>query len=193
MRAAIYSRVSTQDQEATNQLRQLHEYASRQGYEVVAEFIDVASGARSDRAELNKMFLAASRKGFDLLLFWSLDRLSREGVPETIQYLQRLTAYGVAYHSYSEMYLDSLGPFKDVMLAVLAYIAKQEKVRISERTKAGLERTRAQGTVLGRPRSLSSPEIEQAREMYHEKKMTWAAIARHFGVTAPTVRDLVGS
>ena len=82
---------------------------------------------------------------------------------------------------------------QDVMLAVLAYIAKQEKVRISERTKAGLERVRAQGTVLGRPRSLSRPEIEQAREMYHGKKMTWAAIGRHFGVTAPTVRDLVSS
>ncbi len=191
MRVAIYSRVSTQDQETENQLRLLREYASRLGHEVAAEFIDVASGARSDRAELQKMFLAASRKEFDLLLFYALDRLSREGVPETIQYLQRLDAYGIAYRSYTEMYLDSLGPFKDVMLAILAYIAKQEKVRISERTKAGLQRAVAQGKVLGRPRALSTAQVAEAKKMHHDQKMNWSQIARHFKVSGPTVRDLV--
>ena len=55
------------------------------------------------------MFAAASRREFDCILFWSLDRFSREGVFETLQHLQRLTAYGVGYCSYTEQYLDSCG------------------------------------------------------------------------------------
>jgi len=86
------------------------------------------------------------------VLFWSLDRFSREGVFETLQYLQRLTAYGVGYRSFTEQYLDSCGMFRDAVISILAVIAKQERVRLSERTLAGLARARAQGRVGGRPR-----------------------------------------
>lgn len=94
----------------------------------------------------------ASRRKFDLLLFWSLDRLSREGVLETLQYLQRLTSYGVAWRSFTEQYLDSTGIFRDAVISILAVVAKQERVRISERVVAGLQRARSKGVRLGRPR-----------------------------------------
>jgi DNA invertase Pin-like site-specific DNA recombinase len=154
MNVALYSRVSTKDkgQDVENQLKQLREFCAKQGWPIVREFVDHASGKRSDREQFQEMFSAASRREFDTVLFWSLDRFSREGVYETLQYLQRLTAYGVGYRSFTEQYLDSCGLFKDAVISILATIAKQERVRLSERTIAGLQRARAKGRIGGRPR-----------------------------------------
>jgi DNA invertase Pin-like site-specific DNA recombinase len=153
-RVAIYSRVSTKDkgQDVENQLRQLREFCQRQGYEIVREYVDHTSGKRSDRDAFTEMFAAASRREFDTVLFWALDRFSREGVFDTLQHLQRLTLYGVGYRSFTEQYLDSCGMFRDAVVGILAAVAKQERVRLSERTVAGLERARAQGRVGGRPK-----------------------------------------
>lgn len=82
IKVGIYSRVSTKDkgQDCENQLRQLRAFAETQGYTVIREYIDYASGKTSDREAFGEMFADASRREFDVLLFWSLDRLSREGV-----------------------------------------------------------------------------------------------------------------
>jgi DNA invertase Pin-like site-specific DNA recombinase len=155
MRIAIYARVSTKDgrQDTENQLRQLRAFAQTQGWMVIHEYVDRASGKRSDREQFQKMFTAASKREFDCLLFWSLDRLSREGTVETLNHLQRLTGYGVNYRSFTEQYLDSTGIFKEAVIGILAAVAKQERVRLSERTIAGLERAKAQGRVGGRPKA----------------------------------------
>src|SRR4030095_5191253 len=141
MRAALYARVSTKDkgQETENQLRQLREVAAAQGWTVPAEYIDSKSAKNGDREEFRRLFADASRRQFDVVLFWALDRFSREGVRETLNYLERLTAAGVGWRSFTEQYLDSCGIFKDAVLAILAVIAKQERIRLSERTIAGLE------------------------------------------------------
>ncbi len=152
MKIAIYSRVSTNSQDTQNQLAQLRAFASTQGWVVVKEFVDIASGKNGDRQQFKSLFAAASRREFDSVLFWSLDRFSREGVFETLQYLQRLTAHGVGYRSYTEQYLDSCGMFRDAVISILAVIAKQERVRLSERTLAGLATARSHGRVGGRPR-----------------------------------------
>lgn len=91
------------------------------------------------------MFESASRREFDCLLFWSLERLSREGTVETLNHLQRLTGYGVNYRSFTEQYLDSTGMFKEAVIGILAAVAKQERVRLSERTIAGLKRGKGSG------------------------------------------------
>ena len=90
------------------------------------------------------MWADVARHRFDLLLFWSLDRLTREGTYKTLTYLRRLTDSGVKFKSYTEQYIDSLGAFSDAIIGVLAAVAAQERIRISERTKAGLARVRAQ-------------------------------------------------
>jgi DNA invertase Pin-like site-specific DNA recombinase len=155
MKAAIYARVSTKDgrQDTDNQLRQLRAFAATQGWTVVHEYVDRASGKCGDREQFQKMFSAASRREFDCLLFWSLDRLSREGTVQTLNHLERLNGYGVNYRSFTEQYLDSTGMFKEAVIGILAAVAKQERVRLSERTVAGLERARAQGRVGGRPKA----------------------------------------
>lgn len=152
-RVAIYARVSTKDkgQDVENQLDQLRSYCARMGYDVSREYIDHASGKRSDRDQFQALFADAGRKLFDLVLFWSLDRFSREGVLETLQHLQKLGAAQVDWKSYTEQYLDSCGLFRDAVLAILATIAKQERIRISERTMAGLAKARSRGTKSGNP------------------------------------------
>jgi DNA invertase Pin-like site-specific DNA recombinase len=190
LRVAIYSRVSTSEQDNENQLAQLRQYCDRQGYLITSEYVDVCSGGKAERQQFKQMFEAASQRRFDLLLFWSLDRLSREGVLSTLQYLQRLTEYGIAYRSFTEQYLDSLGPFRDAVLAILACIARQERIRLSERTLAGLAKAKAQGKQSGRPKSLKPYEREKAA-LLRKQGLSWPAIARQFKVHPDTVRRAV--
>src|SRR6266849_7012923 len=134
-RVAIYARVSTRDkgQEVENQLRQLREFAKLQGWAVYREFIDHETGSTNDRAEFQAIFRDASQRRFDVLLFWALDRLSREGVLETLQHLNRLTSYGVGYRSFTEQYFDSCGIFKDAVIAIIATVAKQARAHLTAR------------------------------------------------------------
>lgn len=161
MNIALYARVSTKDkgQDYENQLRELRAFVERkagEGWTLAHEYVDKASGKSSDRPAFQKMLEAASRKEFDMVLFWSLDRFSREGVLETLQHLKALTSHGVEWFSYREEYLRSIGPFRDAVLAILAAIAKQERIRLSERVQAGLSRAKAQGKTLGRPRVVAN-------------------------------------
>ena len=152
MKIALYLRVSTDKQETENQALQLRDFAPKQGWQIVEEYVDDGiTGTKSNRAALKRMFEDASRRKFDLVLFWALDRLSREGVLQTLQYLNRLESYGVGYKSFTEPYFDSCGVFKDAIIAIMATLAKQESIKRSERTKAGLARVKAQGGFLGRP------------------------------------------
>src|SRR6202049_3179911 len=153
---ALYARVSTKDgrQDTENQLIALREYCLKQGWEITAEYVDQETGGTSKRPHFQRMFADARARKFDLVLFWSLDRLSREGVSATLNHLERLTGYGVNWRSFTEEYLDSCGVFRDAVLSILATIAKQERVRRSERAQAAITKLRRQGRTehLGRPR-----------------------------------------
>ena len=89
MRVALYGRVSTNNgrQDTENQFVQLRQFAATQGWTIVHEYRDHASGKSSKRPQFESMFEGASRREFDVLLFWSLDRLSREGTVETLNHL----------------------------------------------------------------------------------------------------------
>jgi DNA invertase Pin-like site-specific DNA recombinase len=157
MPVAIYARVSTDDkgQDPENQLRQLREWCERMGYPVVREYVEHENGGKGveSRKQLAAMFTGASRREFDLLLVWSLDRFSREGMAATVAHLQRLASHGVAFRSFTEEHLSTENELvRDILLAVLASLARLEREKISQRTKAGLERARAKGKVLGRPK-----------------------------------------
>jgi DNA invertase Pin-like site-specific DNA recombinase len=192
MKIALYARVSTKDkgQETENQLVQLREFAAKQNWQITREYIDRETGGTSDRAEFQSMFADASRRKFDLVLFWSLDRLSREGVLETLQHLNRLTACGVDYKSFTEQYLDSCGIFKDAVIGILAVIAKQERVRLSERTKAGLAIARSKGRQIGRPRLQVEPS-QIARLI--AQGLSRRAVGRELGISEGSVRRLVSA
>jgi DNA invertase Pin-like site-specific DNA recombinase len=189
-RTAIYARVSTRErgQDTQNQLHQLREFAERQGWLIVSEFVDYESGSTDDREQFQAMFQAASRREFDVLLFWSLDRFSREGVFETLTHLNRLTGYGVHYRSFTEQWFDSCGIFRDAVISIMATLAKQERVRISERTRAGLERARREGKTLGRPKvEVNADEIRGLRA----QGLSWSAVSAQTGVARATCQRAV--
>lgn len=193
MKTAIYARVSTKDgrQDAENQLRQLRTFAATQNWTVVHEYVDRASGKHGDREQFQKMFDAASRREFDVLLFWSLDRLSREGTVQTLNHLERLTGYGVNYRSFTEQYLDSTGIFKEAVVGILAAVAKQERVRLSERTIAGLERAKVQGRVGGRPKKSDDYKLVQSVEKARAEGKSIRTIAADLKIATGTVVKLL--
>jgi DNA invertase Pin-like site-specific DNA recombinase len=192
-RVAIYARVSTRDkQETLNQLAQLREFCRRQGWRLVTEYIDTESGSVPSRANFQKMLLHASQREFDVLLFFALDRLTREGTLATLQYLERLTSYQVGYKSFTEPYLDSCGTFKDVVISLLATMAKQERLRIGERVRAGLQRARGQGKRLGRPplRRLTVEEVAKLRKERVRTKAPFRTLATKWGLSVWSVHRL---
>ncbi len=191
MKIALYARVSTTEQTTINQVDQLATFARAQKWEVVQQFEDVASGGRADRAQFQAMMAAAAQRRFDLVLFWSLDRFSREGVAETLRYLQLLNSWGVGFRSFTEPYLDSLGIFKDAVIGLLATLAKQERVRLSERTKAGLARARARGRLPGRPRKFDERiRIEVRRLRRGRDPVSFPEIARRLKISVGTAHRL---
>ena len=193
MRTALYARVSTRDkgQDIDNQLHDLRTHCARQGWEVVTEYVEEVSGAKaeSQREQFAAMMQAAHQRKFDLLLFWSLDRLTREGASATLNYLARLTAAGVQYKSYTEQYLDTTGIFADAIISILATVAKQERLRLSERTKAGVARARREGKKLGRPGLGES--IEATMRVLARKGFSNRAIAKQLGVSPSSVDVVV--
>ncbi len=164
MEIGVYARVSTKDrgQEVENQLVQLREFAEKQGWHISREYIDHETGSKSDRAAFQLMFSDASRRKF--------------------------TACGVGYKSYTEQYLDSCGIFKDAVIGILAVIAKQERVRLSERTRAGIAIARSKGRQIGRPR-LKVRSADIARLM--AKGLSRRAVGRELGISEGSVRRML--
>lgn len=192
MKIAIYARVSTGKQELANQLTPLKEYAARRGFEVVKIYQDVATGSRSDREQYTAMIRDAHQKKFDAILVWALDRLGREGMVKTVVLIEELAQIGVGILSYTETYLDTTNELvRNILLAVLSSLAKVERQKISERTKAGLARVKARGIRLGRP-----PIPMDTKKRIVELMATGIgcpATAQQVGVTAQTVRNFLRS
>jgi DNA invertase Pin-like site-specific DNA recombinase len=168
-KVALYARVSTKDgrQDSENQLIALREYSAKQGWQITGEYVDHETGGTSKRIHFQRMFTDARQRKFDLVLFWSLDRLSREGVSATLNHLERLTSYGVNWRSYTEEYLDSCGVFRDAVLGILATIAKQERIRRSERASAAIAKLKKQGNAdhLGRPRKVIGATFDMVKRL----------------------------
>jgi DNA invertase Pin-like site-specific DNA recombinase len=186
MRIALLSRVSTSKQDNENQLIALREFAQKQNWSVVAEFVDTVSGSgKKARVQFEKMMQAASRHDFDLVLFWKLDRFSREGTRKTLQHLQRLDDWKVGWRSLQEPYFDSAGVFKDVVISIAATLAAQERIGISERTKAGLARVVREGRKLGRrPVNL---DVDRIRAL-QAQGIGLRGIAAKLGVAVNTIQ-----
>jgi DNA invertase Pin-like site-specific DNA recombinase len=156
MKAAIYARVSTFDQEPENQLQELRRYIQAREWTAV-EYVDRGvSGAKDRRPALDQMIAEAKRRKFDVLICWRLDRLGRN-LKHLITLLEDLQALGVAFVSLAEG-IDATTPAGKLQMHILGAIAEFERARIQERVRAGLARARAQGVRLGRPRRRIDPE-----------------------------------
>jgi DNA invertase Pin-like site-specific DNA recombinase len=198
MRVAIYCRVSTTDkgQDPQNQLLQLRDWCRHAGHEIVGEYVDHVSGRKGagKRKQFDALFADASKRKFDIVLVWALDRFSREGMRMTVRYLEMLNEYGAGFHSYQEPLLSTDNEMiRDIILAVMAALAKQESIKIGDRTKAGLARVAKQGHFPGRPKIEDSEK--QAKQYRKARDMLAAGagtreVARECKMGPVTVRRI---
>jgi DNA invertase Pin-like site-specific DNA recombinase len=140
----------------------LREWCANAGHEIVHEYIDKESGRKgtNGRKQFAALFEDAHKRKFDSVLFWSLDRFSREGMVPTILHLQHLTAAGVGFHSYTEPHLATDNELvRNILLSVLSSLAKVEAQKIGERTRAGMAKAKAAGKHIGRPSI--SPKLQK--------------------------------
>jgi DNA invertase Pin-like site-specific DNA recombinase len=190
MRVAIYARVSTDDkgQDPENQLRELRAWCANSGHTITREYVEHESGRKGadKRKQFAALFDDAAKRKFDLVLFWALDRFSREGMAQTIVHLQRLTSYGVSFHSYTEPHLATDNELvRNILLALLSSLARVEAQKITDRTKAGMARAKAKGIKVGRPRLTIDLRQQIARRA--AKGETPYAIAKALRIDRHTV------
>ena len=186
MKAALYLRVSTDKQELENQLEPLKKFAKGRGLKVVQVYRDMATGKNSNRPALNKMLKDAHRHAFDAIVVWALDRLSREGMSRTVQLIEMLERMGIGVISYSEPYLDTTNELaRNILLAVVSTLAKAERERISERTRAGLARVKRAGKKLGRPPVASKKRTRAVKLL--KKGYSIRQVAKQLGVSRSSV------
>jgi DNA invertase Pin-like site-specific DNA recombinase len=152
IKVSIWLRASDPSQHPENQLPELKAWAVRRGFEVVQVYtVQESAWKGAHQKALTQVYQDARRGQFQVLLVWALDRLSREGVSATLEIIERLGRYGVKVLSLQEAWTEVEGPMQELLLSIVAWVARMESNRRSERTKAGLGRAVAEGKRLGRP------------------------------------------
>lgn len=198
LRAALYVRVSTADkQHPANQVAPLRAWCRKAGHRVVTEFVDKESGSSATRPAFLKMMEAARRHEFDVVVFWSLDRFSREGIAATFEHLKRLNSHHVEFYSLQDPFCRSLADkgdlaaaaAREILIAIAAWVAEYERRRRQERVKAGMERARKQGKPIGRQRTkyLSRDETATMMDM-RTRGYSFRAIALKLESTKSTIQ-----
>jgi DNA invertase Pin-like site-specific DNA recombinase len=130
----------------------LREFVQSQGWEVFREYVDQAPATDlARRTEWRELLTDASRRKFDLVLVWRMDRAFRS-VLDAATTLERLRGWGVGLRSYSEPWLDTTSPFGEALYYITVAYAQLERGILRERVKAGMDRARKQGKRIGRPR-----------------------------------------
>jgi len=183
-RAALYLRVSSERQTVANQRPALLKLAKTRGLKVVATFEEQASAAKV-RPQYDAMMEAAHRGDFDVLIVWSLDRFGRSAIAN-LQDVLSLDEKGVHVVSAQESWLEMDGPVRKLLIFIISWVAEQERKRLIERTCAGMERARAEGKAIGRPRVIFSRRSVET--MMQARGATPLSVAKLLGVSESSVR-----
>lgn len=195
-RVAIYLRVSTKDdsQDTANQMHQLQAECDRQGWQIVETFQDKESGTkgRRERKEFDRMFNECGKRRFDVVVCWSLDRFSREGTRQVMNYMALLESHGVSFFFLKDDILNTENEIiRPIVLSVIATFAAYESKRISERTKAGLETARRKGKELGRPSKVKMYR-DRVAEILQSGSLSVAEVHRRLNDSLPTGYQAAG-
>jgi DNA invertase Pin-like site-specific DNA recombinase len=188
-RAALYSRVSTNDQHTLSmQSRSMREYAARRGWSIAIEVREVGSGAAQRKAR-EKLLDAARRRDIDIVVVWRLDRWGRS-VTDLLATLQELEHLGVGFVSLTEA-LDLTTPSGRAMAGLLAVFAEFEREILRERVRAGLADARRNGQRLGRPMT-AGLHADKVRKL-HRAGVSKAEIARRLQIGRTSVRRILAA
>jgi DNA invertase Pin-like site-specific DNA recombinase len=191
IRVAIYTRVSTGGQTTENQLRELRAAADRLGHQVVAEYVDNGiSGAkgRDQRPGLNGLLEGVTRRDFDKVMAWSVDRLGRS-LPHLLAFMGELKSKNVDLYLHQQS-LDTSTPAGKAMFQMLGVFSEFEREIIRERVLSGLERAKAQGKKLGRPRRDDAKRLAAIRKL-RTQGIGILKIARQLGIGVSVVQRVV--
>jgi DNA invertase Pin-like site-specific DNA recombinase len=186
--AALYLRVSTDRQTVENQLAELRQLAATRGFEPVI-YEEVESAAKA-RPVMERMLADARAGRVRAILVWALDRLHRSMIG-SIQTVLECDRIGVPVVSVREPWLDTSGPVRPLLVAIFGWVAEQERARLIERTKAGLERARRSGTRLGRPPA--SPVLLSAAADLVGAGVSVSLAARRKNVKRSTLRRFLSA
>jgi DNA invertase Pin-like site-specific DNA recombinase len=185
-RAALYSRVSTYDQNPQTQILDLRQMASQRGYEVVAEFTDKISGTKSKRPGLDQMMADARRGRFDVVMTWACDRIARS-TRHFLEVLDELSRLKIEFVSFRES-IDTAGPLGRAIVVIIGVVAELERSLIVERVRAGMRRARLEGQHIGRtPLVLDTIAIQQDRHQGQSIRQ----IAKGHRVSTATVQRVL--
>jgi DNA invertase Pin-like site-specific DNA recombinase len=185
-RAAIYARVSTGDQHLETQLLDLREMAKQRGYEIVQEYSDIISGAKSKRPGLDQLLADARRHRFDIVLVAAFDRVARS-VRHFLEVLDELGHLNVEFVSLREN-IDTGGPLGRAIVVIVGAIAELEKSLIVERVRAGMRRAKLEGRRIGR----APLDIDRAQVVADRRAgMSLTAVAKKYRVSRATVCRLM--
>ena len=174
LRAAIFIRVSTEDQNLTNQRFHLMELLKFRGYEYYKTYEYIQSAFtehHSSTSYLNEIREDARLGRFDVLLIWSLDRLSRRGIKHTLDIVSELAANNIQIVSSKESFIESFNDpvIRELFISLLAFVSKFESSRKSERIKAALERKKKQGLPVGKPKGAKDTKPRRKRGYLENK------------------------
>ena len=191
-RAAIYCRVSTQDQSCERQERDLTAFATRASYEVVGVFKETGSGAKLDRAERKKVLALAQERAIDAVLVTELSRWGR-GTLDLLHTLQELEARRVSVIAMSGLAFDLVTPHGRMMATVLAGLAEFERELIRERVRSGMAAAKARGKRLGRQPGQRPKSDRLAPKVLAlvAQGRSYRPIGRELGLSKNTVADIV--
>lgn len=150
MKVAIYSRVSTHDQDEQLQVPRLREFCSRLGYEIYKEYSDVASGKNANRPGWKALQSDARRGEFEAIIVVKLDRIMRS-LAQLLDVLQDFEKRRISIITLDQGTIDMSSANSRLQISIIAMVAQWEREIISERTKEALRAKKARGEVLGRP------------------------------------------
>jgi len=183
-RAALYTRVSSGEQNTGAQERALREYVQRRGWKLQQIYRDQGvSGASSNRPALNELLKACRRGSFDVVVVWKFDRFARS-LKQLMSGLEMCRAVGIDFVSVTEA-IDTSLPAGELVFQMIGAVAQFERSLIAERVKSGLANARAKGKVLGRPplRKLSRAESRELRQERVQRTVPFRVLAKKFGVS----------
>jgi len=164
-RVALYLRVSTAEQTVENQERELRAIAERAGWQIAAVFTDAGiSGAkgRDKRPGFDQLLRGATRREFDMVAAWSVDRLGRS-LQDLVAFLAEIHGAGVDLYLHQQA-IDTSTPAGKAMFQMMGVFAEFERSMIRERVNSGIARAKAKGQRFGRPK-VSLEAEEKARSL----------------------------
>ena len=190
-RAALYTRVSTDEQNTEAQERALREYVQRRGWKVQKIYRDQGqSGASAKRPALNELLRDCRRGSVDVVVVWKFDRFARS-LNALISGLELCRSLGIDFVSVTEA-VDTSLPAGELVFQMIGAVAQFERSLIAERVKSGLANARANGKVLGRPplRKLTREEAAKLRRLRRRQNTPFRDLAGKFGVSVWTAHRL---